>query len=81
MSKRKKTTKEEMLDYICGKDKPSVDGEIIIGYALDDGEDYTILDEEETILDEIEMTLYYLQGIQNDLMRLVARLRAEEDNA
>jgi hypothetical protein len=37
--------------------------------------------EEDPTLDEIEMTLYYLQGITNDLMRLVSKLRAEKDEA
>ena len=51
------TRKEEIDD-----NPPSIDGEIIVGYALDDGEDYTFLDPEpitgHTLLEEIKFSLY-----------------------
>ena len=47
-------SKEEMLDYICGKQSKKA------GY------------------DEIFMMLYYLQGITNDLTKLVERLEDKE---
>jgi len=48
-------SKEEMLDYICGKQS------------------------KKAVYDEIFMMLYYLQGITNDLTKLVERLEDKEN--
>jgi len=56
-------------------DEPSIDGEIIVGYALDEGEDYTFLDPEpitgHTLLEEIKFSLYATQAELNRLEKLI----------
>mgnify|MGYP005839128313 CR=1 FL=1 len=64
------TRKEEIDD-----NPPSIDGEIIVGYALDDGEDYTFLDPEpitgHTLLEEIKFSLYATQAELTRLEKLI----------
>jgi len=59
---------------------PSIDGEIIVGYALDEGEDYSFLDPEpitgHTLLEEIRFSLYATQA---ELTRLEKLLDTYED--
>ena len=60
--------------------EPSIDGEIIVGYALDEGEDYTFLDPEPitgfNLLEEIRFSLYATQA---ELKRLEKLLDTYED--
>ena len=60
--------------------EPSIDGEIIVGYALDEGEDYSFLDPEPltgyTLLEEIKFCLY---GCQAELKRLEKLIETYED--
>ena len=60
--------------------EPSIDGEIIVGYALDEGEDYSFLDPEpitgHTLLEEIRFSLYATQA---ELKRLERLLDTYED--
>ena len=57
------------------KEAPSIDGEIVLGYALDDGEDYSFLDPEPitgyTLLEEIKFSLYATQAELNRLEKLI----------
>ena len=59
---------------------PSIDGEIIVGYALDEGEDYEFLDPEPitgyTLLEEIKLALY---SAKSELNRLEKLLNTYED--
>ncbi len=67
-------------DHKDSEKEPSIDGEIIIGYALDEGEDYTFLDTEPltgyTLLEEIKFSLYATQA---ELKRLEKLLDTYED--
>ena len=64
------TRKEEIDD-----NPPSIDGEIIVGYALDEGEDYSFLDPEpitgHTLLEEIKFSLYATQAELTRLEKLI----------
>ena len=76
MTRARKEEKKERVDA----DLPSIDGEIIVGYALDEGEDYTFLDPEpitgHTLLEEIKFSLYATQA---ELKRLERLLDTYED--
>ena len=71
MTRARKEEKKERVDA----DLPSIDGEIIVGYALDEGEDYTFLDPEpitgHTLLEEIKFSLYATQAELNRLEKLL----------
>ena len=62
------------------KEAPSIDGEIVLGYALDDGEDYSFLDPEPmtgiSLLEEIRFSVYATQA---ELKRLEKLLDTYED--
>jgi hypothetical protein len=61
----KVVSKEEMLDYLCGKEECRCRS---CGCKTN-----------KSTYDEIYMTLYYLQGITNDLTKLVGELERKEN--